>query len=130
MYGLRRLLERQKTVAAGVTVALVVLGGVLYPSLPERMAIHWSAGGTADGTAPKLVAVLLLPAVVVGMSVLFEVTGVDADERVVGSLAMLLLFVVQVMVFLINLGVDVPIVPISLALSLCLVALAVWYDLR
>lgn len=130
MNGLRSLLTRQKTVAAVVVIALLLLGGALYSSLPSRMAVHWNAAGTVDGTVAKPVAILLMPAIVVSMSVLFEVTGSDADDRVVGSVAMLLLLAVQVMVFLINLGVDVPIVPIALALSFGLVALAVWFEIR
>jgi hypothetical protein len=71
-----------------------------------------------------------MPVVVLSMSLLFEVTGVDADDRVVGSLGMVLLLVVQVMVFLINLGVNVPIVPVSVTLALGLVALAIWFEVR
>jgi len=130
MRGLEALLTRQKTVAAGVVVGLVLLGGALYPSLPDPMAVHWNASGGVDGTASKPFAVFLMPAVVVGMSLLFEFSGADAHDRIVGSLAMLLLFVVQALVFLVNLGVDVPIVPIVLALALGLVALAVRYELR
>jgi hypothetical protein len=64
------------------------------------------------------------------MSVLFEVAGVDADDRVVGSLGMVLMLVIQVMVFLVNLGVNVPIFPISMVLALGLVAVAVWLEVR
>jgi hypothetical protein len=71
-----------------------------------------------------------MPVVVVFMSVLFEVARVDADDRVVGSLGMMLLLIVQVMVFLVNLGVNVPIVPISMLLALGLVAVAFWFEIR
>jgi uncharacterized membrane protein len=127
---LRGLLTEQKTVAGGVAGALVLLGVALYPALPDRVAFYWLGPGEADGTVPKLVAVLFMPAVVVFMSLLFERVGVDADNRVVGSLAMLLLLVVQVMVFMVNLGVDVPVVPVSLALVSALVAVAVWLEVR
>jgi uncharacterized membrane protein len=130
MSEVRAVLSRQKTVAVAVVAALLLLGAALYPSLPDRMSIHWNAAGQADGTVAKPVAVLAMPAIVVLMSVLFEVTGVDADDRVVGSLGMVLLLVVQVMVFLINLGIGVPIVPVSLTLALGLVALAVWFEVR
>lgn len=127
---LRAVLGRQKTVAAGVVVALLLLGAALYPLLPGQMSIHWNASGEADNTVGKPVAILAMPVIVVFMSALFEVTDVDADEQVVGSLGMLLMFVVQVMVFLVNLGVSVPIVPVSLALALGLAALAVWLEFR
>ncbi|TKX82840.1 DUF1648 domain-containing protein, partial [Halorubrum sp. SS5] len=88
-------------------------------------AIHWNAAGEADNVVGKPVGVLMMPAIVVFMSVLFEVTGADVGERIVGSLAMLLLFVVQLLVFGVNLGYDVPVVPIALALAGGLVAVAV-----
>ena len=106
----RALLTQQQIVAATVASVMVLLGGVLYSSLPDQMAVHWNAAGGADGTTTKLIAILLMPAFVVGMSVLFEITNVDDNDRVIGSIAMLLLLVVQIMIFLINLGVNVPIV--------------------
>jgi uncharacterized membrane protein len=130
MNGLRALLTRQKTVAVGVIATLLLLGAVLYPSLPDQMSVHWNAAGQADNTVAKPVAVLSMPVLVGFMSVLFEVADVDADDRVVGSLGMMLMLVIQVMVFLINLGVAVPIVPISLTLALGLVALAVWFEVH
>ena len=126
----RALLNRQKTVAAGVVTVMVLLGAVLYPSLPDQMAVHWSASGEADGMAPKPIAVGAMPALVVFMSVLFAATDVSADDRVVGSVAMLLLLVVQIMVLSTNLGIDVPIVPVALAGAFVVVSLAVWFELR
>ncbi|QKG93569.1 DUF1648 domain-containing protein [Halorubrum salinarum] len=125
-----RLLARQRAVAGLVTAALLALGVVLYGALPDQMAIHWNAAGEADNVVGKPVAVLMMPAIVVFVSVLFEVTGADVGERIVGSLAMLLLFVVQLLVFGVNLGYDVPIVPIALALAGGLVAVAVWFEMR
>jgi len=127
---LKALLTRQKTVAAGVVGAMVLLGVVLYPSLPGQMAILWIGPGEAESTTAKPVAILLLPAIVLFMSVLFEVTRIDAEQRVVGSLGMLLLLVVQVMILMINLGIDVPIVPVALAGGLGLALLAVWFEVR
>jgi uncharacterized membrane protein len=125
-----RVLARQKTVAGLVTAALLALGALLYGALPDQMAIHWNAAGQADNVVGKPIAVLLMPTIVVVMSVLFEVTGSDAGERIVGSLTMLLLFAVQLMVFGVNLGYDVPIVPIAIALAGGLVAVAVWFETR
>ncbi|WP_193308879.1 DUF1648 domain-containing protein [Halorubrum halophilum] len=125
---LLRLLARQRAVAAVVTGALLAVGVALYATLPDQMVIHWNAAGNPDNAVGKAVAVLAMPAVVVFMSVLFEVSGSDLGERIVGSLAMLLLFVVQIMVFAVNLGYDVPIVPITLALAGVVVAAAFWVE--
>jgi uncharacterized membrane protein len=130
MRQVKTLLTQQKIVAATVASVMLLLGGVLYSSLPDQMAIHWNAAGDADGTTTKLIAILLMPAVVVGMSVLFQVTNVDDNDRVVGSVAILLLLVVQIMVFLINLGINVPIVSVALAGAFVVVGLAVWYEVR
>jgi len=125
-----RVLARQKAVAALVTAALLALGFALYAALPDQMAIHWNAAGEPDNVVAKPVAILAMPAIVVFMSVLFEVAGSDVGDRIVGSLAMLLLLVVQVMVFGANLGYDVPIVPVALALAGGMVAVAVYFETR
>ncbi|WP_197431206.1 DUF1648 domain-containing protein [Halorubrum sp. CBA1125] len=125
-----RLLARQRAVAALVTGALLALGVALHAALPDQMAIHWNAAGEPDSFVGKPIAVLSMPALVVFLSVLFEVSGSDVGERIVGSLAMLLLLGVQVMVFGVNLGYDVPIVPITLALAGGVVAVAVWFETR
>jgi len=124
------LLARQRAVAAVVTAALLALGAALYASLPDQMAIHWNAAGRPDNVVGKPIAVLAMPAVVVLMTAVFEVTVTDVGDRIVGSLATLLLFAVQVMVFAANLGYDVPIVPVSLTLAGVLVAVAVWLEVR
>lgn len=74
MYRVRTLLLKQKTIAATVVAVMLLLGGVLYPALPEQMVIHWNAAGEADGTAAKPLAILAMPAVVVVMTLLFELT--------------------------------------------------------
>ena len=123
-------LARQRVVAAVVVGALLLLAALLYPSLPERMAIHWNAAGQVDRTAAKPVAVLSMPAIVVVVSVLFELADSDVGDRIVGSAAMVLLLVVQVAVFLVNLGIGVPIVPVAMVGALVVVGLAVWFELR
>jgi uncharacterized membrane protein len=130
MNALTRHLAAHRRVAAVCAGVLLLAGVALYPSLPDQMAIHFDASGTADNYAPKPVAVALMPAVVVGMSLLFSVTNVDREEAIVGSLAMLLLVAVQFMVFGANLGVSFPIVPISLGMAAVLVAVAFWFEFR
>jgi uncharacterized membrane protein len=125
-----RFLARQKTIAALVTAALLALGFALYAALPDQMAIHWNAAGEPDNVVAKPVAVLAIPAVVVLVTALFEATRVDVGDRIVGSLATLLLFVVQLMVFAVNLGYDVPIVPVAMALAGVVVAAALWFESR
>lgn len=110
-----RVLAGQWVIAAVVVGALLLLGALLYPSLPDRMAIHWTTTGQVDRTAAKPVAVLLMPAIVVVASALLGLTDSDVGDRIVGSIAMVLLLVVQIAVFLVTLGVGVPVVPTAIA---------------
>ena len=110
-----RVLAGQGVVAAVVVGALLLLGALLYPSLPDRMAIHWTTTGQVDRTAAKPVAVLLMPEILVVASALLGLTDSDVGDRIVGSIAMVLLLVVQIAVFLVTLGVGVPVVPTAIA---------------
>ncbi len=53
-------------VAGAVTVLTVVLTAIVYPSLPERIPIHWNASGEIDGWGPKAYA-WMMPAVMLSM---------------------------------------------------------------
>ena len=48
-------------VALGIIILSFVVSTWLYPQLPESVAIHWNALGEADGFAPKVWAVTLVP---------------------------------------------------------------------
>lgn len=121
------LLARHKLVAV-ITASLMLLVSVaLYSSLPAEMSVHWNASGEADSTASKNIAVLILPAITLLMSALFEFTVSDKRELVVGSLSMILLLVIHVMSLLVNIGYNIPIVPISLVLAGLLVAVSFWF---
>ena len=123
------LLAGRRLVAAAAVGALR-LGALLYPPLPERMAIHRDASGQVDGTAARPVVALSMPAIVVVVSLLLELAGSDAVDRIVRSVAMGLLLGVQIVVFAVNLGVSVPIVPIAMAGALVVVGLAVRFERR
>lgn len=74
------LLARHKLVAV-ITASLMLLVSVaLYSSLPAEMSVHWNASGAADSTASKNIAVLILPAITLLMSALFEFTVSDKRE--------------------------------------------------
>ncbi|MFB6071612.1 MAG: DUF1648 domain-containing protein [Halobacterium sp.] len=54
--------RRANRVAVGALAAAAVAGLLLWPELPERMAIHWGSSGTPDNYVSKPVGVLGLPA--------------------------------------------------------------------
>lgn len=60
MQGLPQALVRDRYVLL-LLLASVLIGAVLYPQLPARMAIHWNAAGRPDAYAPRAVGVGLEP---------------------------------------------------------------------
>ena len=93
------------------------------------MAIRRAASGQVDGTTARPVVLLSVPAIVV-VSVLLELADGDAGDRLVGSVAVLLLLIIQIAAFAVNLGIDVPIVPITMGGALAVVVLAVRFEPR
>jgi uncharacterized membrane protein len=63
-----------KRTLAGLALVLVtaVVSIVFAPELPETMAAHWSASGTADGSMDRTTVLVGGPALVLGIVVLFE----------------------------------------------------------
>jgi len=57
-----------------VVAALAAVGSVwAYGRLPETVATHWNLQGTPDGFSSRFWAVVIMPLVTVGMTVLFNV---------------------------------------------------------
>lgn len=100
--------------AAALALATVLVGVAVLPSLPERVAIHFSAGGTPNNYVSPVVAVLVLPLLMLGTVAVVRVAEAadppndprSIDAVVVGVSA--LLGVVQVLVLAWNLGYAVP----------------------
>ena len=44
--------------------AMLVVGAVVYPSLPARIPIHWGVGGQIDGWAPRSPLSVFLPVII------------------------------------------------------------------
>jgi len=56
------LINRSTIILSDVVCFLPILAGILlYPRLPEQMAIHWDVSGQPNGWAGKIEAVFLLP---------------------------------------------------------------------
>jgi len=51
--------------------AAAIIGAILYPSLPDKVASHWNAAGEADGTMSKFWGVFLLPMIMAGLFLLY-----------------------------------------------------------
>jgi len=118
-----------------VVLAGLVAGALAWPELPGTMDVHWSAAGEADGTAPKAVGALLFPALSVTLMAVFGVLpridplgeNVAEFRRHYDTFVLLLvvfLMAVHGIVLAVNLGVDVPMTPITLVATGGLLAYA------
>ena len=54
-------LGKYEKAAAGIVLLSVLIGIVLYPSMPDAMASHWDAAGQVNGYMPKFWGLFLMP---------------------------------------------------------------------
>lgn len=62
-----------------VTVIPMIFGLVKWNSLPNEMAIHFGLDGTPNGFAPKIVAVVVLPIILVALQAVVTLTTKQVD---------------------------------------------------
>ena len=109
-----RSLTRLDAITGGLALLTALAGLAVYPRLPAEMAIHFSASGQPDNFAPKAVAVVAIPVVMLLTHVVMQwAVQVDppADPRTMTGITvatMLLLAAVQGLVLAWNLGYAVP----------------------
>jgi uncharacterized membrane protein len=104
-------------VIAALTAAISIWA---YPRLPPTMATHWNFNGTPDGFSSRLVAVAIMPALLVFMTVLFNVLPKVDPRRenygrflssywLIANAVIVFLLVAHAMVIASGLGFDVKI---------------------
>lgn len=75
MYGEPRMhtpLDRRDLIGIGIVVLMAVVTAAVYAQLPEQVAIHFDDSGQPDNFLAKPLGVALLPAVGVGVVLLFR----------------------------------------------------------
>jgi uncharacterized membrane protein len=107
--------------AAAILVLIATAGAtaMVYPSLPEQFAVHFDASGTPDSFYGRTLGAALVPAISVGMYVMFRVLPV-IDPRgenfrtfqttydAIVLLTLLFLAFVQGLLLAYNLGIEYP----------------------
>lgn len=110
-------LDRRDLLGLGIVALTLVVTALAYPSLPDRLAIHFDAGGQPDSIVAKPLALAIMPAIALGFVGLFKVLPrIDplgenfADFQryydLVAVLAVAIMASVQGVVIAWNLGVD------------------------
>lgn len=113
-----------KTIAITTIVCLIpiIFGLFVYHDLPEQIAIHWGANGEANGFAPKIVGVIVLPLALAGVNVILQLFVYNDPKRMniskkMASLTIwtvpVIAIVLQPITLLIALGVDIRVEVIS-----------------
>lgn len=59
----------------------ILLGLALYGQLPQQVAVHWNSAGDPDNFAPKLLAVLGLPALMAAIHLVVQVMAGNDPKR-------------------------------------------------
>lgn len=75
------------------TLVPILVGVILWNSLPDTMTLHWGVDGAADGTGSKAMVVFLVPLIMCAVNLLcFCITAVDKNSREQGKKAMSMVF--------------------------------------
>lgn len=64
-------MRKSELVVLGIIMLSFVIGAFLYPRMPEKMASHWNAQGEVDGYMPRFMGLFFMPAVLIGLLLLF-----------------------------------------------------------
>ena len=59
--------NKSKIIASMIALFPIILGGILYNRLPDRMPVHWNIVGQPDWYVDKLWAILLIPVIVLSV---------------------------------------------------------------
>ncbi len=61
-----------------IIATMFIAAGVLWPTIPSRVPIHWNASGQADGFGGKFEGLLLMPLITIGLYLLlFFIPRID-----------------------------------------------------
>jgi len=64
-------MKRYLLICALIILGTLIAGWLVAPHLPERVPVHWNMHGKVNGYSTRATAVLLMPAIMTGMTLLF-----------------------------------------------------------
>jgi uncharacterized membrane protein len=83
------MMRKQVTLSVFLIIIQFVIGIYLFPSMPERIAIHWNINGEADGYSSKLVGLFLIPVIELILIPIFlilpRIDPKASPEKMIGS---------------------------------------------
>jgi len=76
------MLLRNRWLAPALILLVLIFGLAVYGRLPSAVPSHWNASGRSDATMPRAAAVLLLPAIALGVwALLSALPRIDPRRR-------------------------------------------------
>ncbi|MBR9676266.1 SdpI family protein [Candidatus Woesearchaeota archaeon] len=64
-------MKKSRFLIISLILASFIIGGVVYSSMPEKIASHWNAKGEVDGYMNKFWGIFLMPIMLLGIFLLF-----------------------------------------------------------
>ena len=64
-------MKKKELLILGIILLSFIIGLLVYPSMPNKMASHWNSEGKVDGYMSKGFGVFLMPVVALGVFILF-----------------------------------------------------------
>jgi len=64
-------MRKSEVISLGMVLLALVFSIYFYPSLPEKMAVHWNLEGEVDGYLSKQFALFSIPTISLVMLLLF-----------------------------------------------------------
>ena len=130
-------MRRTEVLQVALIVLMFAFAAAAWPFVPDRIPVHWNAAGEIDRHGGKLEGLFLLPAIAVGLYLLFRVlpridphranyAGFAKAFQVFRAATILLLAVLHSALVLFALGVplDIPlIVPIAVGSMFCVLGI-------
>ncbi|MGD0551885.1 MAG: DUF1648 domain-containing protein [Sedimentisphaerales bacterium] len=125
-------ITRTELVCVGILLVICCVSAYFYPQMSEQMATHWDLHGQVNGYMPRLLAMLIIPAVlavfVVSVIIVPRVASLWANiegfRKFFGGLAVLLsvfLSLVQYLTIMWNLGIKINPVIVILPMTIVLI---------
>jgi uncharacterized membrane protein len=67
----KNVFDKKEFVLIGFLLLFFIIGVSMFPSLPDKVPVHWNAAGEVDGYGSKYMASFLIPVIMLGIYFLF-----------------------------------------------------------
>ena len=131
-------ITKTELICIGILLVVCCVSAYFYPQMPEQMATHWNGHGQVDDYTPKLLGILMIPAVLTVFIIVVIVVprvasvwaNIEGFRKLFGSLLVLMsvfMSLAQYQMILWNLGIKINPMIVILPMT---AAIIIWVVLR